>query len=433
MPITPWGSSETLRERQLRPGPGVPRDEVERNQRERLYGAMVAVCAENGYLNTSVSDVIAVAGVSRGTFYKYFEDKEACFTAAIDEIIAAALTVVETAVAESSGAEIPPEGLSAFLQLMVWQPAAARVCFIEVYPAGPRAIAKADWAADRFVEISKRVLDEMPGKRGLPEEIVRAMIGGVRKVLQNRLHRAAEAELLELVEPFLELGLLYDAPTEELRSGWARARGRRHQVRAREGADIGEEIELATMRVVAARGFSGATIAEVASAAGVSLSTFYLHFDGKAEALDAGLYRARLRLAAAVLPAFRNARHWPLAVRAAVLAGLTFLEEEADVAQLLSIEVYGAGEPALEFRRAAIEAFEHLVAPGVEASGLENPVTAEGMEAGVYALISERVQAAGVRDLRDLAATITYVVLVPFLGAAEATTFANGATPERKS
>jgi AcrR family transcriptional regulator len=210
MPMTPWGSSETLRERQLRPGPGVPRDEVERNQRERLYGAMVAACDEKGYLGTSVSDVIAVAGVSRGTFYKYFEDKEACFTAALDEIIAAALTVVETTVAESEGAEIPPQGLSAFLQLMVWQPAGARACFIEVYAAGPRAIAKVDWAAERLVEISRRVFDEMPGKRGLPEEIVRAMIGSARKVLENRLHRGAAAGLPELAGPFLELGLLYD-------------------------------------------------------------------------------------------------------------------------------------------------------------------------------------------------------------------------------
>src|SRR5258708_1082406 len=46
---TPWGHSSELRERKLPPGRGTPREEAERNQRERLFAAMVATVAEKGY------------------------------------------------------------------------------------------------------------------------------------------------------------------------------------------------------------------------------------------------------------------------------------------------------------------------------------------------------------------------------------------------
>ncbi len=48
MVATPWGDSDLLRDRMLRPGPGTPREEVVGNQRERLFAAMVASVAETG-------------------------------------------------------------------------------------------------------------------------------------------------------------------------------------------------------------------------------------------------------------------------------------------------------------------------------------------------------------------------------------------------
>ena len=42
---TPWGDSNELRDRRLRPGPGIPREDVLANQRERMFGAMVAAVA----------------------------------------------------------------------------------------------------------------------------------------------------------------------------------------------------------------------------------------------------------------------------------------------------------------------------------------------------------------------------------------------------
>ena len=59
---TPWGDAGTLRERKLRPGQRLPPEEVARNQRERLFAALVAVVAEKGYEATRVADLLDLSG-----------------------------------------------------------------------------------------------------------------------------------------------------------------------------------------------------------------------------------------------------------------------------------------------------------------------------------------------------------------------------------
>ncbi|HEX2162286.1 MAG TPA: TetR/AcrR family transcriptional regulator, partial [Thermoleophilaceae bacterium] len=86
MTTTPWGDATQLRARRLRPGPGANPAAVTRNQRERMYAAMVAAVAENGYEGTRVADVVKLSGVSRSAFYKHFEDKLDCFLATLDEL-----------------------------------------------------------------------------------------------------------------------------------------------------------------------------------------------------------------------------------------------------------------------------------------------------------------------------------------------------------
>lgn len=51
-------------------------------QRARLLDAIVDVVAAQGYEAATVSDIVKVARVSRGTFYELFDSKRACFAAA---------------------------------------------------------------------------------------------------------------------------------------------------------------------------------------------------------------------------------------------------------------------------------------------------------------------------------------------------------------
>lgn len=67
-------------------------------RRAQLLAAARAVFARRGYHDASVADIIAEAGVARGTFYNYFESKRAVFQAVLDALtegIAAVITPVE--------------------------------------------------------------------------------------------------------------------------------------------------------------------------------------------------------------------------------------------------------------------------------------------------------------------------------------------------
>jgi AcrR family transcriptional regulator len=59
---------------------GLPRGE----RRQQILFAARDVFAKRGYHQTTIDDIVAEAGVARGTFYIYFEDKRAVFSDLID-------------------------------------------------------------------------------------------------------------------------------------------------------------------------------------------------------------------------------------------------------------------------------------------------------------------------------------------------------------
>lgn len=419
MTMTPWGDSEALRERRLPPGPGVAPADVELNHRERLYGATVAVAATKGYGETTVADLTRVAGVSRTTFYKYFDDKEECFLATLEVLVQGVVAITANRLQTDAGWEQrAEEGIRAFMQLLVAQPDAARLCVVEADAAGPKARAIVDAAVVEFEAMVSGVFEELPEQRGMPPALVTAMVGAIRKIMQTRLHRREEDELLEMVPKLVELALTYRPPPGPLPD-----RPRRQAAPAQTSSGIdepAEKIERATMEVVARNGYAEATLAEIAAGAGVSLRTFYANFDGKIDAFEAALLRTRLRMAAATIPAYRRSSSWPEAIWALTHAGLAFLEAERDFARLITVDVHSVGREALETRDRAIESTRHFIEAGLRASGTGNPVAAEAIQSGVYGIVSARMRAPRRRDLRGAAPLMIYMILVPFIGPEEA-------------
>ncbi len=61
---------------------------IDKEQRRRdLLSHARAAFSEKGYHATKVEDVVSRAGVARGTFYLYFEDKRAIFTELLDAFV----------------------------------------------------------------------------------------------------------------------------------------------------------------------------------------------------------------------------------------------------------------------------------------------------------------------------------------------------------
>ena len=72
------------------------------NRRAEIIDAAERRFASQGYLQTSVSEIIGDAGIAKGTFYHYFQSKESVMYAVIDKNITLLKTQVESYMAESA-------------------------------------------------------------------------------------------------------------------------------------------------------------------------------------------------------------------------------------------------------------------------------------------------------------------------------------------
>jgi AcrR family transcriptional regulator len=420
MTMTPWGDSAELRERRLQPGPGVPRDEVERNQKERLFGATVAVVANKGYGKATVSDLIETAGVSRTTFYRYFADKEACFLETLELLLAGIAALTRAGLQGGDNWQDRSEaGMGAFIGVLVTQPDAARICAVESDAAGPKAIAMVDATAAEFAQMLSDVFEELPDQRGMPKEIVNAMVGGIRKLLQTRLHRRSEGELIELVPELVKLGLSYRPPPQRLPDRAPRGKVVPKAERSTGIDEPAQRLEHAAMEVVASKGYADATMADIARKARVSLATLYATFDDKEDLLEAAMLRTRLRMVAAVVPPYRRADSWARGVAAMTRAILAFLEAEPDFTSLVTVDIYGAGNSALESRDQVLDATRHFIESGVPLPEASKTIVAEAIQSALYAMVSARVRSR-YKNLQGMAPLAIYLILAPFLGAEDA-------------
>ena len=64
-------------------------------RRDAILRAASALFSRQGYHSTSVADVIAAAGISRGTFYLYFDNKDSLFLELIEQFVQRIISVVE--------------------------------------------------------------------------------------------------------------------------------------------------------------------------------------------------------------------------------------------------------------------------------------------------------------------------------------------------
>jgi len=420
---TPWGNALTLRDRKLQPGRRLPPDEVARNQRERLFAAMVAIVAEKGYEATRVADLLELSGVSRSAFYEHFRDKEECLLGALGDFVAPAIgSVVDEAGKKETSEERVQQAFESFVRMIVEQAPAARLCFVEIYAAGPRAVDQIDRTTDAFQAFAAETLERVPGRNGMPPALTRALIGGLRKIIHTRLYRGEEEQLIELTPQMWDWAMSYTAPPEPLRH----PRGRTPESTGRGAYDPAERILQALAAVVASKGYPAMTVGDVAARASISLSTFYAHFSDKEDAMLAAMDSGSSQMLATTLPAFRRAVDWPHAVHGAFAAMLAFCAAEPAYTRLGAVDVYAAGRRALEQRDQVMKGMEMLLAPGYERRPDASPIAAEAIGGAIYSMIYDWAKRGGAGSVQELGPLATYVALAPFLGGKEACAIANG-------
>jgi AcrR family transcriptional regulator len=154
---------------------------------------MAEAVAENGYVATSISDIVARARVSRSAFYACFADKEACFLAGYEEEAERHFRLIaEAAAGEQDWWEQLRSAVRAYVLELERHPGFARSFLIEILTAGPKALELRAVVYERYVSLMRDWYENAPPElelAPLPAEVFRAGVGATNELVVTRLDR----------------------------------------------------------------------------------------------------------------------------------------------------------------------------------------------------------------------------------------------------
>jgi AcrR family transcriptional regulator len=442
----------------------LPRETVAAHQRERLFKAMVESVNEQGFMATTISDLVTRAGISRRSFYEHFQNKEECLLATYDAIVKRLTRRLLEATAAS---EDWPARLEAFLRELFEaageRPDRARLVCVEMGAAG--AVGVQRWAQDAQA-LQRLIVDgfaHAPGAGTIPEPVARAFVGALRRILYSRVRserssRALKAELLKALPDLLAwAGLYYPSPSgvparPRSRTGPARAliggrapgtlaprsllgtrglpRGEHNLPRAFVIYNQRERIFDAIANLTAAEGYSAPSLEQIAAEAAVSLQTFYTHFANKQEAFLAAYEVGHAKSMAYISQTLAGQSGWIDAARAGTRALLEFLASEPSYAHLACVDILIAYPQAADRLDEANAFYTQLldlrIGSGAPTLG-PTPIVGEAIVGGVFELLHDYILRDETRELGELAEHILYIALTPLMGADGAWAAAKGA------
>jgi AcrR family transcriptional regulator len=280
--------------------------------------------------------------------------------------------------------------------------------------------------------------------------LLRAVVGGILKVLYSRIQRGAQKQLPGLIPELVRWSFTYyPVPAEmnairELRplpapasllggrapgslSPWStssrsRAANRRTPQISRSFIvhSQRERILDAMAQLSAEKGFVNTTVEDIATRAAVSLQAFYQHFADKEDAFLVAYEVGHGKSRAVVERAHDAAPDWPTAVAAGIIALLEFLAAEPAFAHLALVDALVATQRTAERSNKGMLRYTELLAPGFEEvrEGSDRPpnVAMEAIAGGIFELCLTYTVLGQVHRLTELAPWVTYFTLAPFVG-----------------
>jgi AcrR family transcriptional regulator len=428
--------------KRLPPGPHhLARGEVSRNQRIRMHGAMVEAVSQCGYEAATVRQVVALAGVSRRSFYEQFANKEACFLATFDMLAGHGMRRMATAYA-AAGDALEDRLRAAFRELAdlaATRRKGALLVLVEAQTAGPAAQLRLRRATATCERLLSRSFIDSPQASPLPGPVVRAIAGGLHASLSRQAGERGAARSSELAEEMLRWTLLFQTPAAErmarrvtervvrrLRETDGDGRGARGQVdgEARNGhgaapasgGDARERLLQNALRLAVLDDYSQLTAPQIAQEANVSIDAFFELFADKSECFLAALdMLAEELLAIAADPGLLSA-DWPQAVRRVIAELMRFLAGHPLYARTIAQEAFVAGPQATQRNLELAQGIATLLTEGAPGR-VPSRLVVEGLAGAIWHTVRCHVAGARIQLLPALSDYLSYVALAPFVGA----------------
>lgn len=417
-------------------------------QRERLLKGMVAAATRDGYAGASVSAVIGEAGVSRPTFYDYFEDRDDCFAATTVDVQARLLRQVRDAIAGAPPEQALASAIDGTLAFAGSNPSEARFLMKETLAGGPRALDARDKGIAETAKMIEEIFRDVGGDVPLPDLPVAAVLGAVHRLLASRLRRGERAfsglqqELLAWVASYEQAAAkhrwrkLTPLPTSArspylpptvLRAPPPLGRGRPRLSEDEIAENHRQRIMFATSQIVQERGYTAATVSEITRLAGVDGRAFYRLFTDKEEAFSAIHELGFQYLMATTAGAFFAGKTWPERIWEAFRAMTQSVDETPAFAHVAFVEAYAVGARGIQRVEDSHVAFTIFLQEGYRSQPPEatppSRLALEAVVSTIFEIVYLHARAGSKPKTAGLLAHVVHLCLEPFIGSAPTNEF----------
>ena len=414
------------------------REETADNQRNRLMAAMVDVVDRNGYRDTTLRELVALAGVSNTSFYQLFPSVEDCFLATYDELVGRGIEqVLEAFKTGSSGRERLRAAFAKYVELAIRHPAATHLVIVDSLGLGERGVAHRRRSAEADELLFARGLEELPGGDTISELTIRGIVGGFHRIVYRRVREGKSEQLRDCIDPLLDWSLSYipiggasrwhlpSSPRTTPRAGAALAAPeaapemwdeRADSIASRLTLSQRERIVRAAAMVVAEKGYEKLSIPAITSGAGVSNQTFYEYFQSAHDAFLEAYDLLDQQVLARVGSAMGTRWTWSDMIIAGFDALLRFTSEKPLLSRIPFIESLAAGADVLDridrIQDRLLVMFDpEAIPPEV---GQPSPeVVLEAIAGGIFAVIQHEVLNNRSRELPALLPELSYFAIAP--------------------
>ncbi len=174
----------------------------------------------------------------------------------------------------------------------------------------------------------------------------------------------------------------------------------------------------AMIEVVAERGYDRTTISRLLSRADVPEPVFSEHFRDKHDCFMQAIDVVIGRVESSAIELFAQTTPWPERVSRALEGLLAALARHRDAADVVFVEMLGAGPAAGERHREAMSLFASLLEEGrglcTEDAHLPKQ-TSEAIVGGIASIVHRRALQGKLAELPSLHGDLTYFALLPYL------------------
>ena len=382
---------------------------------------MIESVFQRGYAATTVAHVIALAGVSRRAFYEQFANKEECFLATYDIVVARSRKrVLEAWLSERGWANRLHLACQAFLDDIAQNGKGVRLVLVDSLGIGPKGRERLHLAAAAYERVVATGFSLAPDNIVLPPLAPRAIVGGVRHVAYARVREGRAHEISGLTEELLDWIGSYRSPAaarlcaigstsmpppiSPSPAGFLRGEDRRSRV-------LGSMVHLTLDE-----GYVELTDPQIAQFAGVSTEAFHKQFTSKEECFLMVVEEFAVEALDTVTRAAAEGSCWPEAIRLGMGALVEYLVAHPALVRMAFVDLFDVGPGMVGRMTGSIEGFTKLLARGAPEARRGPAVAAEAVVGAIWAIMNSYVTRNRLQYLPCLVDHLTFIVLAPYLG-----------------